>query len=198
MFPVCRDSGRVQPSCLQLCFQHMKFYIILRTSGKSALRCFNSRLSRRKSVFNLFSVFPVGRTLLAHPPGHCPPLVLQVTCLSRLPYLCGCQVGRDYCSLIWQVHHWHYPCFKYSCAALYGTGTQQTDFLKKLTSHLQSKINGLNFWLSSAGLTIESWWELLGAGFSWKSAFNYGCSAEKPGWREDDSWQHYSSNFGTS
>lgn len=200
MFPVCPASGRGQPSWLQLCFQHIKLDIILRTSEKSGLRCLNSRLNEKKSALKLFFYLPVSRTLLAHPPGHCPPLVLQAAWwLVRLlipiftwlsdrvgllpPHLTGSALAlpaiqiRTCCF----VRHWN-----------------RADFLKKLTAHLQSEVSGFNLHFFPIGLSIESWRELWGAGFSWKSTFNYGCSASKPGWQEDDSRQHYLSNFGSS
>jgi len=73
----------------------MKFYIVLRTWERSGLQCFHSRLSGKKSAFNLFFDFPAGRSLPAHPAGHCLPLVLQaawwLVCLLTpiFPWLSG-------------------------------------------------------------------------------------------------------------
>lgn len=145
-------------------FSVYQFYIMLRTSGKQGFWGLNSRLRGKKSAFNLFFDCLTAELCLST-PGASGSLLTCLLLYSHV-YLAVRSGGTSAASLD-KFSTGNYLCFKSSRAALYGMGTERADCLKKLTCHLQFKINGFHFpFLPEVWLLIfnSSFWELASLG----------------------------------
>lgn len=145
-------------------FLAYQFYITLRTPGKQGVWGLNSRLRGKKSAFNLF--FDCLTAGLCQPTPVASGSLLTCLLLYSHVYLAVRSGGTAAASLD-KFSTSNYLFLKSSHAALYEMGTEKADCLKKLTCHLQFKINGIHFsflpevWLLSFS---RSFWELASLG----------------------------------